>query len=194
MVKIFPWKKINGKWYIVSYRDDGNYGFNSVGFELNTGVEKEWSINWEWLYGSLDIGEYRIIKDVLDFRASGDYDKYFLASEFNIQPQIRNDSFTEDKAIKKLLEIYTDFPQNPSETIVKPLIIDDQKGTTLKVKYNTKIEKIGEEVYLITLTKDLGTVVNGKEAISWNTYRVYPIGIDQAGCKDEDYLSEIKVR
>jgi uncharacterized protein YceK len=78
-------KKINGSWYQVPIAIDGNYGFPSIGYDLASSAVKEWSVEWEWLYGSLDPGEYRIVKDILDFRKTGDYDEYFLTAEFTIE-------------------------------------------------------------------------------------------------------------
>lgn len=77
-------KKINESWYTVPVSIDGNYGFSSIGYGLSSGDEREWSVDWNWLYGSLKPGEYRIIKDILDFRGTGDYDTYYLAAEFTI--------------------------------------------------------------------------------------------------------------
>lgn len=78
-------KKINEKWYQVPVVIDGDYGFNDIGYEVASGKEGEWEVNWVWLYGNLDTGEYRIVKDILDFRDTGDFDKYDLAAEFTIQ-------------------------------------------------------------------------------------------------------------
>ena len=77
-------KKINGRWHQVPVAIDGNYAFDSIGYDLASGDDREWVINWVWLYGSLDIGEYRIVKDISDFRGSGEYDIYYLAAEFVI--------------------------------------------------------------------------------------------------------------
>ncbi len=77
-------KLINGKWYQVPVAIDGDYGFNSIGYKLSSGDNSAWIVDWEWLYGSLDAGEYRIVKEILDFRDTGDFDKYYLASEFTI--------------------------------------------------------------------------------------------------------------
>ncbi|SKC81970.1 immunoglobulin-like domain-containing protein [Maledivibacter halophilus] len=77
-------KKINGSWYQVPVAIDGNYGFNDIGYDLASGDDGEWAVDWEWLYGSLDTGEYRIVKDIQDFRGSGEYDNYYLVVEFII--------------------------------------------------------------------------------------------------------------
>lgn len=78
-------KKINGSWYQVPVAIVGNYGFNSIGYDLPSGKNGELAVDWDWLYGSLDAGEYRIVKDILDFRGTGDYNTYYLAAEFMIQ-------------------------------------------------------------------------------------------------------------
>lgn len=77
-------KKIEGNWYQVPIELDGDYGFNDIGYDLASSGVSEWQVDWEWLYGSLDTDEYRIVKDVLDVREPGDYDTYHLAAEFTI--------------------------------------------------------------------------------------------------------------
>lgn len=77
-------KKLDNKWYEVPITIEGNYGFHDIGYRLNPGDKNEWEVNWQWLYGSLAKGEYRIIKDILDFRKTGDYDTYYLAAEFRL--------------------------------------------------------------------------------------------------------------
>jgi len=76
--------KINGNWFQVPTVIDSNYGFNDIGYQLASGDDGEWAVDWDWLYGSLDTGEYRIVKDILDFRGSGEYDTYYLGAEFAI--------------------------------------------------------------------------------------------------------------
>lgn len=44
----------------------------------------EWSVSWETLYGSLPTGHYRIGKEIMDFRAGGDYDEYNYYAEFTV--------------------------------------------------------------------------------------------------------------
>ena len=78
-------EKIDGQWYQVPVTFDGNYGFNDIGYGLGNGEIKDHELDWEWLYGSLDQGQYRIIKDLLDFRKAGDFDVYYLGAEFQIK-------------------------------------------------------------------------------------------------------------
>ena len=44
----------------------------------------EWEVNWEWLYGQIPAGKYRIGKEIMDFRGTGDFDKTVYYVEFNI--------------------------------------------------------------------------------------------------------------
>ncbi len=77
-------KKIEGKWYQVPVVLDGNYGFIDIGYGLASSDVSEWDVDWSWLYGNLDNGEYRIVKDILDFRKAGDFDTYHLTVEFTV--------------------------------------------------------------------------------------------------------------
>src|SRR5690625_5088371 len=67
-------KHIEKNWYQVPIALDDEYGFNDIGYDLPPGDVQEWTVDWEWLYGELASGEYRIVKDILDFRGAGDYD------------------------------------------------------------------------------------------------------------------------
>ena len=43
-----------------------------------------WKINWEWLYGKLTEGRYRIGKEFLDFRSPEDFDTEMIYAEFTV--------------------------------------------------------------------------------------------------------------
>ena len=45
----------------------------------------EWTVNWSWLYGELPSGTYRISKNFMHLRATGDYDTQMLSAEFEIE-------------------------------------------------------------------------------------------------------------
>ena len=42
-------------------------------------------VTWEWLYGTLTPGEYRIGKEIMNFRGTGDYDKETVYASFVIE-------------------------------------------------------------------------------------------------------------
>ena len=44
----------------------------------------QWEVNWEWIYGSLPGGTYRIGKTVLDWREPGAYDEQVYYAQFEI--------------------------------------------------------------------------------------------------------------
>lgn len=56
----------NGTWERVPDLLDGNYGFSAMGWNIDPQNGAEWEIDWNWLYGSLQPGSYRIEKSVLD--------------------------------------------------------------------------------------------------------------------------------
>ncbi|NLJ90620.1 MAG: hypothetical protein GX323_06940 [Clostridiales bacterium] len=78
--------KIDGDWYELPLIID-NYGFDDIGYILSPNGQSEWNTDWEWLYGSLANGEYRIIKDIIDSKEPGDYDVFYMAAEFVIENQ-----------------------------------------------------------------------------------------------------------
>ncbi|MEA4823590.1 MAG: immunoglobulin-like domain-containing protein [Clostridiaceae bacterium] len=60
------------------------YAFNSVGYMLSAMGSEEIIIDWEWLYGKIPAGDYRIAKEALFVRSPGDYDTFTLYSAFTI--------------------------------------------------------------------------------------------------------------
>lgn len=61
---------------------DKNYAFNAVAYTIPAGDNAEQEVSWEWLYGALSPGTYRIQKSIQDFRGPGDYDKYTVYAQF----------------------------------------------------------------------------------------------------------------
>ena len=69
-----PSPYVYGEWYEIEREKDGtwyevktiisNYGFNEIGYIPNNNGEVEFKINWEWLYGELPEGNYRLLKQV----------------------------------------------------------------------------------------------------------------------------------
>lgn len=77
-------QQIDGQWYEVPVKIEENYAFNDIGYRVAPGESRDWNVQWKWVYGTLTKGHYRIVKDILDFRGSGDYDTYYLSAEFDI--------------------------------------------------------------------------------------------------------------
>ncbi|MGD6894558.1 immunoglobulin-like domain-containing protein [Bacillus infantis] len=77
-------KNIGGDWYQVPFAEAGDHAFPSIGYDLGPSDVKEWDVNWEQFYGDPGTGEYRIVKEVLDFREARDFDVYNLTAEFNL--------------------------------------------------------------------------------------------------------------
>lgn len=74
----------DGRWSAVEYADMEH---EIVWTEVAYNIPEEGSVqdvDWEWLYGQLPAGQYRIFKDVMDFRETGDYDMYSYSAEFEI--------------------------------------------------------------------------------------------------------------
>ena len=64
-----------------------DYGFNLVGYLLTEGTERTMDVDWEWLYGRLSPGAYRIVKELVDTERrtpGGQPLKYELSAEFTI--------------------------------------------------------------------------------------------------------------
>lgn len=71
----------NGKWESVPVIAE-DYVIDTAAYTIAAGDTEEREISWEWLYGELAPGEYRIRKDVRDDRGSGDYDIYTVYAHF----------------------------------------------------------------------------------------------------------------
>ncbi len=85
-----------GSWYILEtwtreygwkqmpYVIDGEIGWNDIAWIISMEDTTELEVNWEWLYGKLPTGKYRIGKEITDFRSSGDFDTAIYYAEFEI--------------------------------------------------------------------------------------------------------------
>lgn len=72
----------NNTWENVPIVINGNYGFHEVAYNIPKGEITEQKLDWNLLYGILEPGNYRIKKEIMDFRKSGDYDKYTVYTQF----------------------------------------------------------------------------------------------------------------
>ncbi|MDF2822502.1 MAG: hypothetical protein K0R15_2950 [Clostridiales bacterium] len=75
----------NSEWNEVQQNKiQGELAWTDEAFSVPKDGFSDWVIDWNWLYGDLTYGQYRVIKDILDFRGTGDFDEYYLAAEFRI--------------------------------------------------------------------------------------------------------------
>lgn len=72
----------DGKWEDAPITIEGDYGFQALAFMIPAGELTEAELPWEWLYGELEAGQYRVKKSITDFRGTGDYDKYTVYAHF----------------------------------------------------------------------------------------------------------------
>ncbi len=61
------------------------YAWTAEAHVVPMGDIQEFEINWEWLYGKLTAGTYRITKGFTDFRGTEDYDNFTYWTEFEIK-------------------------------------------------------------------------------------------------------------
>ena len=76
------WKK--GHWRMVMPVIE-NYGWNSLAHWISKDTDTEFEIDWKWLYGELEPGTYRLVKEFMDFRKTADYDEAIYWMEFVIE-------------------------------------------------------------------------------------------------------------
>ena len=79
-------RKENGDWADVEYLpQEVDMAWTAEAWMIQKGSTTTWDVNWEALYGELPSGEYRIGKEITNFRATGDYDSEILCAEFIIK-------------------------------------------------------------------------------------------------------------
>ena len=62
-----------------------DYGWDMIAYGVAKDDVTEFEYNWEWLYGKLPAGTYRIVKGFTEYRESGDYDNFAYWTEFEIK-------------------------------------------------------------------------------------------------------------
>ena len=75
--------KNGDKWEPVKYLND-EVAWVDIGYILEPGAHNEEQINWTGLYGYLTAGHYRFVKEFMNFRKTGDYDKCDVYTGFDV--------------------------------------------------------------------------------------------------------------
>lgn len=86
-----------GSFYVIQKYEETNWidvpylpqeydiAWTSEAWIINKENTTEWDVNWKWLYGELPVGEYRIGKEIMNFRSTGNYDKEMIYTNFTIR-------------------------------------------------------------------------------------------------------------
>ncbi|MBR2123038.1 MAG: hypothetical protein IJ930_08990 [Lachnospiraceae bacterium] len=78
----FALEKQDGEFYKELPPVIDNAAFNDIGYTILPDTDNDWAVNWKWLYGEIEPGEYRIRKSVSAWRAPGDFDRYDIYAYF----------------------------------------------------------------------------------------------------------------
>ena len=62
-----------------------DYAWNSLAHWISKDADTRFEIDWEWLYGELEPGTYRLVKDFMDFCKTADFDEAIYWVEFVIE-------------------------------------------------------------------------------------------------------------
>ena len=72
-------------WSDVPYLAEGDVQWTMEGWLIPLNDSLSWDISYEWLYGELPAGNYRIGKEIMNFRGPGDYDEERFYAEFTVK-------------------------------------------------------------------------------------------------------------
>ena len=90
---------LTGSYYVLENLMDGSWkpvsmlpqeyeiAWTSEAWIIKFDDTTEWPMDWTFLYGSLQVGSYRVGKEVTDFRETGEYDTRMYYADFDIVEQ-----------------------------------------------------------------------------------------------------------
>lgn len=189
----------DGVWERMPYIIDEEVGWTSEAYML-TDNETRWETEWGWIYGSLSPGEYRIGKQFMDFRGSGDFDEYLLYAGFTISeeatdipsvPQIPAPDMVTmegiynamlnsidyfDKASGKIL--YSCNPNNIQECLL--VEFETELDTSKAYSHTIQVNVSNPEEVLDGKQASIGCII-GSEQIAWSSgemlYEIDPVNL-----------------
>lgn len=92
----------NGKWTELEMLPEADGAvWTDEGWEIKNNGSVEHIHEWDWLYGELPAGKYRIGKDISDWREPGDYDKKMYYAYFEIYAEPASLSDKAEAALKE---------------------------------------------------------------------------------------------
>ena len=174
-------KEIDGKMYSIPTKVK-DYGFNSIGYTVDENNEVKFVIDWEWLYGELTQGSYRIIKK--------SHDKYIsipfsIATTQNSEKEsIKPNLFDRDEIIKVSINNYSQyqniFEYTDKDTIDK--VYNLFKDLKTNVASKSDEPENPEELYEVTFFNDENMLIQSDNDIFKAIVYVYK--------KDNKYYAE----
>ena len=97
----------NGEWYKINAIAEVNW--NEVAYLIKENGETEFAVDWEWLYGKLYPGRYRINKEVMRLTETGDFNKIMCSATFVISHNYtQNNEFQNKSQQNEQIEISYD--------------------------------------------------------------------------------------
>lgn len=165
-------KEIDGKMYSIPTKVK-DYGFNSIGYTVDENNEVKFVIDWEWLYGELPQGSYRIIKK--------SHDKY-ISIPFNIaetsEDTIKPNLFDRNEIIKVAIDNYSQyenyFEYTDNDTIDRIYNLFKNLETNVKSKSNDPENP--DELYTVTFFNDENMLIQSDNDIFKAIVHVYRKG------------------
>lgn len=74
----------NDQWVSVQTIPYIDYAWHAIAYGIQKNEITELKVDWEWLYGQLPAGYYKLKKEIMDIRAAGDFDKELYELYFQI--------------------------------------------------------------------------------------------------------------
>lgn len=75
----------NGLEYAPLEHSVENLAWTSEAWLISKNDVSKWSLDWEWLYGTLQEGKYRVGKEIMNFKETGVYETITVYGYFEIQ-------------------------------------------------------------------------------------------------------------
>ena len=76
---------VKGEWLPVGILPGLEVAWTMEGGIIEPNAQTKWKVDWEWLYGHLKPGTYRMSKGIMDFWGTGQYTEKTYYAEFSIE-------------------------------------------------------------------------------------------------------------
>ena len=76
---------VDNEWQPVETKSGEPLVWNMIGYSIKKNDITEMKTDWKYAYGELKPGFYRLKKEIMDFRAAGDFDKETYEVYFDIE-------------------------------------------------------------------------------------------------------------